>query len=92
MSYGPVIPSLWLVWFVVWMILAHGVKAAAERESNASRLAYVVPLLVAVALLGAPDVPLYPLNARFVPPEMRFVRLGAALTFAGLAVAVWARL
>ena len=92
MSYALVIPTLWLVWLVVWMILARGVKAAAERESNAARLAYVVPLLVAVALLAAPDVPLYPLNARFVPPDMRFVRLGASLTFAGLAFSVWARL
>ncbi len=91
MSYQLVIPLLWCVWFAIWMILARGVKAVAERESGASRLAYVLPLLIAVYLLAAPDIPVPPLDTRFLPTDMRVVRLGAALTFAGLAFAVWAR-
>jgi protein-S-isoprenylcysteine O-methyltransferase Ste14 len=91
MSYNLVIPLLWLIWLLIWAAMARGVKAVAEAESNASRLMHFGPLLIAVYLLAAPSVPVPTLDSRFVPPDMQFVRLGAALTFAGLAFAVWAR-
>jgi protein-S-isoprenylcysteine O-methyltransferase Ste14 len=47
---------------------------------------------VAVVLLAAPRLPLFPLDVRFVPAELWPAGLGLALTFAGLAFALWARL
>ncbi|RBP08581.1 protein-S-isoprenylcysteine O-methyltransferase Ste14 [Roseiarcus fermentans] len=91
MSYRLIIPVLWLAWFAVRMVFARRVKADAAREGVASRLTHVLPLLVAAYLLAAPNVPVPLLDARFLPPDMRFVRLGTSLTFAGLAFAVWAR-
>ena len=72
--------------------MARGGKAVAERESVYSRLSHYLPLAIAIYLLAAPDVPIAPLNDRFVPLALWPVRLGAALTFAGLAFAVWARI
>ena len=67
------------------------VKAPATAENLRSRLSHVIPLLVAICLFAAPDVPLPPLNARFVPLALWPPALGAALTFVGLAFSVWAR-
>ena len=82
---------MWGGWLAVWNIMARGVKEAAQSESAVSRLTHVVPLLVAAYLLAAP-VPLPLLNDRFFPLAIWAAALGAALTFAGLAFAIWARL
>ena len=71
--------------------MARGGKAVAERESVYSRLSHNLPLLVAIYLLAAPHVPIAALNDRFAPSSLWLVRLGAALTFAGVAFAIWAR-
>jgi protein-S-isoprenylcysteine O-methyltransferase Ste14 len=66
------------------------VKEAAQSESAVSRLSHVVPLLIAAYLLVA-HVPLPLLNERFAPLALWLAVLGATLTFAGLAFAIWAR-
>jgi len=71
--------------------MARGGKAIAERESSFSRLSHYLPLAIAILLLAAPHVPLGPLNKRFAPLSLGLVQLGAALTFAGIAFAIWAR-
>ena len=59
---------MWAGWFVLWIAMARGVKAAAQAESAASRLSHVVPLLVAAYLLAAPaPLPVSLLTDRFVP-------------------------
>ena len=68
-----------------------GGKAVAERESVYSRLSHYGPLAVGVYLLAAPRVPIFPLDARFAPLALWPVQLGATLTFAGIAFAIWAR-
>jgi protein-S-isoprenylcysteine O-methyltransferase Ste14 len=72
--------------------MARGVKAVAERESMYSRLSHYLPLALAIYLLAAPHVPFAVLNDRFAPLALWPVQLGAALTFAGLAFAIWARM
>jgi protein-S-isoprenylcysteine O-methyltransferase Ste14 len=81
---------MWGGWLAVWNVMARRVKKAAQSESAVSRLSHVVPLLFAAYLLVA-HVPLPLLNERFVPLALWLVVLGAALTFAGLAFAIWAR-
>jgi protein-S-isoprenylcysteine O-methyltransferase Ste14 len=81
---------MWGGWFAVWNVMARRVKEAAQSESAASRLSHVVPLLISAYLLVA-HVPLPLLNDRFAPLALWLAVLGAALTFAGLAFAIWAR-
>jgi protein-S-isoprenylcysteine O-methyltransferase Ste14 len=81
---------LWLAWVVVWVAMARGVKSVAERGGGSR--AHYPPMAVAVVLLAAPRLPLFPLDVRFVPAELWPAGLGLALTFAGLAFALWARL
>ena len=81
---------MWGGWLTVWNVMARRVKAAAQTESAVSRLTHVVPLLIAAYLLVA-RVPLPLLNDRFAPLALWTAVLGAALTFAGLTFAIWAR-
>jgi protein-S-isoprenylcysteine O-methyltransferase Ste14 len=91
MVYRWLFPLLWLVFIAFWVVMARGGKAVAERESVYSRLSHYLPLAVAIYLLAAPRVPIAVLDDRFVPLILWPVRLGAALTFAGIAFAIWAR-
>ena len=81
---------MWGGWFAVWNVMARRVKEAAQSESAVSRLSHVAPLLIAAYLLVT-RVTLPLLNDRFVPLALWLAVLGAALTFAGLAFAIWAR-
>jgi protein-S-isoprenylcysteine O-methyltransferase Ste14 len=92
MVYRLLFPILWLAFIAVWIAMARGGKAVAERESAFSRLSHYLPLVIAIYLIAAPRVPIFGLDARFVPLALWPVRLGAALTVAGIAFAIWARL
>jgi protein-S-isoprenylcysteine O-methyltransferase Ste14 len=82
---------LWLAWAVYWMVSAVRLKAAVRRESIASRLAHVIPLVVAAVLIGRADLPWGALNLRLWPHSLTASGIGLALLVAGLAFAVWAR-
>ncbi len=92
MVYRWFFPVLWLVFIAVWIAMARGGKAVAERESVYSRLSHYLPLAFAVYLLAAPHVPIAALNDRFAPLALWLVQLGAALTLAGVGFAIWARM
>ena len=92
MFYHWFFPLLWLAFIAVWIAMARGGKAIAERETVTSRLSHYLPLLIAIYLLAAPHVPIGLLNDRFAPLSLWLVRLGAALTLAGIAFAIWARM
>ena len=92
MFYRLAFPFLYLVFIAVWLGMSRRVKAVAERETAFSRLSHYLPLAIAIALLAAPHVPVPPLNERFLPLTLWPVQLGLALTFAGLAFAIWARM
>jgi protein-S-isoprenylcysteine O-methyltransferase Ste14 len=91
MVYRWLFPLLWLVFIAFWIAMARGGKAVAERESVYSRLSHYLPLAIAIYLIAAPHVPMALLEDRFVPLTLWPVRLGAALTFPGIAFAIWAR-
>src|SRR3954447_18892197 len=90
-AYRYVLPALWLAWAVYWWALSRSVKSTVRHESVASRLAHVVPLMVAFVLLAAP-APRFPfLNARLFPATAASFAVGVLLTAAGLLFAAWAR-
>jgi protein-S-isoprenylcysteine O-methyltransferase Ste14 len=89
--YRELILWLWLAWAVYWMLSAVRLKTAVRRESIASRLAHVIPLVVAAVLIGRPDLPWGALNLRLWPVSLTAYLVGLALLIAGLAFAVWAR-
>jgi protein-S-isoprenylcysteine O-methyltransferase Ste14 len=85
-----VISLTWLGWLVYWIAASRNVKAVAETASWQSRLIYSVPLFVAAVLLA--DRHLGPLlNTHLVAHTRTVAWLGAALTLAGIAFAIWAR-
>jgi protein-S-isoprenylcysteine O-methyltransferase Ste14 len=84
--------GMWLVWLAVWIVMARSVKATALSESRAQRLTHIIPLTLAFYLLAAPHVPWPALEARFLPLAYWPANLGLVLTFAGLGIAIWARL
>ena len=91
LSYEFLFPALWLSWGAYWLISSRQVKDFARRETRASRLSHIVPLVVAALLLWLPRLPLPVLDVRFLPRTAGAFWVGAAMTAAGLAFAVWAR-
>jgi protein-S-isoprenylcysteine O-methyltransferase Ste14 len=89
--YAGLIPALWVIWLATWAAAARWSKPTAQRESPASRVAYLVPLLLGLWLLVSPHVPFHWLNARVLPGGRVWFWLGAALVGAGLLWTWYAR-
>jgi protein-S-isoprenylcysteine O-methyltransferase Ste14 len=88
---GLLFPLIWLGWFVYWMISARGVKPVQRRESAASRAGHILPLVVAVALLASPKLPVPWLVTQIFPQSVGLALTGALITVVGLSLTVWAR-
>lgn len=89
--YHWLIPALWLAWGAYWLAVAAGAKPTARRESRASRLGYVIPLVVGIWLL-TPTGKLTTLDGRVIWWSPTLFWSGAALVVIGLAWSIWARL
>lgn len=89
--YNYLIPCLWLIWGVYWLIAAGDVKTVVRVEDAASRAAHLVPLAVAGLLLAAPRLRIPWLYAHFMGPTPLTFFLGAGLVACGLAFAICAR-
>jgi protein-S-isoprenylcysteine O-methyltransferase Ste14 len=89
--YRYLFPALWLSWAAYWWWAARGAKPTQRRETLASRLLHIVPLLVAVWLLWAERAPGTFLNEPLFAwtPWMHWA--GALVTAGGLLFTVWAR-
>lgn len=90
---GKLIEAAWFVFIAYWAIQARAVKSTARNEPFAARfLKYWLPLIVAANLLQpmhGHDDSLGRL--RFVPDTAWLPVLGMAMTWAGVAWAIWAR-
>ena len=84
-------PALWIGWAVYWWASANNVKAAARRESVASRWLHLGPLVLATWLLWEPRMRVGWLGKRFMTEAAWQFWVGAAITAAGLSFAIWAR-
>jgi protein-S-isoprenylcysteine O-methyltransferase Ste14 len=85
------IPSLWVLFALYWLVSARNSKKTKKRETWHQRLCYVLPLLAASWFLSRPEARFGWLGARFVPDSPGVEWSGAVLTAAGIAVAFWAR-
>lgn len=90
-SAGDVADAAWLVFGVYWLVSALRVKRKGKREPIGPQLLRFLFLGAAFALLYSGDPRLGVLNNRFLPHREWIRALGAALTVAGVAFAIWAR-
>lgn len=90
--YANLIPALWLVWCVVWLIAARGVKSDRRQESPASRVAHLLPLVVAALLLWLPTLPGGFLCGPLWSATLATYFTGVAIVALGLSFSIWARL
>jgi protein-S-isoprenylcysteine O-methyltransferase Ste14 len=86
-----VINGLWGAWLVYWYVAAVGTKPVRRRESPASRVLHILPLVLAVALLIRPGMAGPALATPIVSYQPSFPVIGAVLIAAGLGFSVWAR-
>jgi protein-S-isoprenylcysteine O-methyltransferase len=87
---------IWSAVGVVWLIAALASKRTARREAAGSRLLHMAILAAAMVLLFpslpfSARLPMGPLAWRFVPDSPVIAWTGVALTVAGCAFAIWAR-
>lgn len=85
------IPLMWLAWCLYWMISARGAKRNVRRESIASRISHILPLVIGICLVAFPYVPTPLFATRILPRTYATYWIGVILTFLGLAFAIWAR-
>ena len=84
-------PVVWLAFVVYWQVMAAGTKASARMEPAFSRATRVVVILAAIALFWLPNLPAKWLYRAILPGGLVCPFVGAAITVAGLGLAVWAR-
>ncbi len=89
--YDNLILILWIAWGIYWLVASRNVKTTARRESPLSRAGHVVPLILAALLLALPSLPHgFLMGHVFRMTESGYL-IGVAVTLAGLAFSVWAR-
>jgi protein-S-isoprenylcysteine O-methyltransferase Ste14 len=77
-----------IVWLAAWFLS----KPAARRQPAGSRLRHIAMMALAFALVFSPRLRIGPLAWRFVPGSPAIAWAGFALTAAGCAFTIWARL
>ncbi len=82
---------LWVAFFVVWVVWGLKTKAIQQREGASSRLSYTLLNVAGYYLMFGNDVPRELLRTRIFNPSTWTNALGIAVTVAGIAFAMWAR-
>jgi protein-S-isoprenylcysteine O-methyltransferase Ste14 len=82
---------LWVAFLVVWLIWAIRTKPVQKREGVSSRLSYTIINVVAFYLMFSGNAPRAFLRMHLFSPNWLTDATGIAITFAGIALAVWAR-
>jgi protein-S-isoprenylcysteine O-methyltransferase Ste14 len=86
-----VIDLPWLIFVLYWFFAGLSAKKIERHEPSGEKLLRIVLTFLAWFLLYSGDPRLGRLNRRFVPWHPWIFVLGAALTWAGVAFAIWAR-
>src|SRR5215472_8109523 len=81
----------WYVFGAYWLVSWLRVKPTKAREKSLDRLLTLVVVVVAFNLLFGDLMRLRLLRARFVVDEPWIASMGIAVTWVGVAIAVWAR-
>jgi protein-S-isoprenylcysteine O-methyltransferase Ste14 len=84
----------WLLWTLIWLVLAFNVKVTVRRQAALPRLVNMALLIGAAVLLGAPHLPVSGLTVPVLPGSQWKIWTagGAVLTLFGLSFTVWARI
>lgn len=88
---GTVIRAAWLVFIVYWIVASFQVNQIREQEPRARRLMRFAVVALVFFLLWNGGVRTGFLGRRFLPERYWLYNLGAALTCADMAFAIWAR-
>jgi protein-S-isoprenylcysteine O-methyltransferase Ste14 len=83
---------LWCILAAVWLVLSFAMKSVKRSETIRERIQHIAPLLVAFWLLFNQPRYWQWLNLRLLPNAPIFWRAGVAITAAGVAISIWARL
>lgn len=84
--------KIWLVWCIVWLLMAAWSKPSKRREFPWQRLEHVIPLVFGFMLIYRSDFGWERLSYRLVPEAPAVAFVGLLLTAGGLLFAVWARI
>jgi protein-S-isoprenylcysteine O-methyltransferase Ste14 len=88
---GTVVQAAWIVFAVWWFAAALRLNRMTRREPAGDTLLRIVFGAAAFVLLFTSDPRFGPLNERFIRHWSWVQPLGASLTCAGIAFAIWAR-
>jgi len=84
--------KVWMVWCVVWLLMAAWSKPTKRREFPWQRLEHVIPLVFGFVLIYKSEFALGWLAYRLLPQASIVAVIGLLLTLGGLIFAVWARI
>jgi len=79
------------VFALVWLVTSFGRNPAQRRENPLARLSHMLFMGAAFVLLYSSNPVFGPLGRRFLPETSWIATLGVAITAAGVAFAIWAR-
>jgi protein-S-isoprenylcysteine O-methyltransferase Ste14 len=85
------IEAAWIAFCAYWFIMAFDVKQTAKRQSLSSRGLHIAVGVLAYMLLFTDHLAWGPLAWRFVPYSHAWATAGVVVTWAGVALAIWAR-
>jgi protein-S-isoprenylcysteine O-methyltransferase Ste14 len=86
-----IVDALWTFFILYWLLASLNVNRMRKREPVSQRLAFLFILVAGCSLLIHAGLRLGILTGRFVPSQPWVQWLGVALTAAGIAFAIWAR-
>jgi len=86
-----VIIAAWLAAVIFWLVGTIKTKATVRRQTLSSRLLEIAPLVLGIVLLRTDRTLFHLMAVRFVPATAGWQMVGAGITVAGVAVAIWSR-
>ena len=92
MTVHAIIGYAWMTVGAVWLITALTTKPTVRTQPAGSRLVHAGVMILAFLLVFDSDFAIGPLAWRWLPATPMWAYIGLALTLAGIAFAIWARL
>jgi protein-S-isoprenylcysteine O-methyltransferase Ste14 len=81
----------WVVFCVYWIVGMFKTRATREKEPLSSRIAILLLEIVGYLLIFNSSTGVGVLGSRFIPRNIIVAILGVIFTWAGIALAIWAR-
>jgi protein-S-isoprenylcysteine O-methyltransferase Ste14 len=91
MSWHRLIETPWLIFVAYWALGALRTRRTASKESFASRYGILFLEVLGFVLLFSEQADVGFLGRRVIPRRVALASIGVAITWAGIAIALWAR-